>query len=130
MGYSAHVKQQNFQIREENLEAARTAVIALTPQNPRWVDIRYLKDSLTLFGAVACFGWYLWANGDGNYCRISFEWEKLGDERMLFDALAPYVEAGSYIEMVGEDGDHWRWVFDGQQCIYQKANLTWGNVSE
>ena len=38
-------------------------------------------------------------------------------------AIAPYVEAGSYIEMYGEDGDKWRYVFDGKTVkeVYPKV---------
>lgn len=36
---------------------------------------------------------------------------KMGDERLLFEALAPFLKAGSYVDWRGEDGEHWRWEF-------------------
>jgi len=36
------------------------------------------------------------------------------DMTNFFEALAPYVEAGSYIEMAGTEGGAWRWMFDGK----------------
>lgn len=62
----------------------------------------------------------------GDLTDIHFIGEKLGDEKILFQALAPFVDKGSFIEMEGEDGDLWRWTFDGQQMIEQVARITWG----
>ena len=50
---------------------------------------------------------------NGNVIDINFSGEKLGDEDQLWSAIAPFVTAGSYIAMMGEDGSHWRWFFDG-----------------
>lgn len=36
-------------------------------------------------------------------------------------------EPGSYIEMRGEDGALWRWVFDGKTCKEITAKITWDN---
>jgi HEAT repeat protein len=33
----------------------------------------------------------------------------------IFAAIAPFVEAGSYIRIRGEEGEEWRWEFDGQR---------------
>ncbi|MFX8696332.1 hypothetical protein ABTM58_19800, partial [Acinetobacter baumannii] len=38
----------------------------------------------------------------------------LGGEEEFLKLLAPFVVAGSYIEMTGEDGAQWRYVFDGE----------------
>jgi hypothetical protein len=64
--------------------------------------------------------------------ELRFTGQKLGDDNILFAALAPYVEADSYITMVGEseDGDEfWRWVFDGQhvyrvrgQAVFEESS--------
>ena len=57
-------------------------------------------------------------------CGIQFEGEKIGDDQALFDAIAPWVKKGSYIEMHGEDGAIWRWTFDGEKCIEKSAKIT------
>lgn len=56
---------------------------------------------------------------------ISFEGESQdGTEEEMFQAIAPFVEADSYIEMQGEDGEIWRWIFDGTTCVEKVANLS------
>ena len=56
---------------------------------------------------------------------ISFDGERQdGTETAMFDSIAPFVEPGSYIEMQGEDGEVWRWVFDGVNCIEKNAEIT------
>jgi len=55
---------------------------------------------------------------------ISFEGESQdGSEEAMFQSIAPFVEADSYIEMQGEAGEIWRWVFDGTTCVEKVANL-------
>lgn len=45
------------------------------------------------------------------YRVTDFEGEKEGDDGSLWEALAPVIDSGSYIENNGEDHDCWRWVF-------------------
>jgi len=61
--------------------------------------------------------WEAVMDDDGNVDEIQFLGEKLGDDEQLFEAIAPYVKAGSYIEMEGEDGSRWQWTFDGKQMV-------------
>ncbi|PSR31229.1 MAG: hypothetical protein C7B46_17060 [Sulfobacillus benefaciens] len=61
----------------------------------------------------------------GDLTPIDFAAEKPGDEAILFQALAPFVDAGSFVAMQGEDGDLWRWVFEGQQMREQFPQMTW-----
>lgn len=35
---------------------------------------------------------------------------------MMFNTIAPFVEKDSYIQVSGEEGDSWRWVFNGTTC--------------
>lgn len=57
--------------------------------------------------------YHLHENEDGNYVVEYFEGEKYGDEDQLFNALSPYMTG--YIEMRGEDGEQWKWVFGGPE---------------
>lgn len=54
---------------------------------------------------------------DGNIIGVSFIGHKLSDEFTALQKAAPYVRNGSYIEMHGEDGDHWKWIFQNGVCI-------------
>jgi len=46
---------------------------------------------------------------------IEFYGEKYREDNKMFEALSPFVVAGSYIEMSGEQDDYWRWKFDGEK---------------
>jgi hypothetical protein len=62
---------------------------------------------------------------DHNIIDLEFTGEKLGDDTKLFNCIAQFVEDDSYIEMVGEDGDVWRWVFKNGNCekVYSIVSL-------
>lgn len=64
---------------------------------------------------------------DGNITGISFCGEKLGDELMVFQRIAPYVRDGSFIEMEGMDNETWRWIFTNGKCreVKAKVQVTW-----
>jgi hypothetical protein len=56
--------------------------------------------------------------GNGGITGIkTFAGEKLGAEDEFFDAIAQFVSDESYIEMVGEDGKRWRWVFKESEVV-------------
>lgn len=65
---------------------------------------------------------------DGNIMDIEFIGEKLYDDFSIFQAIAPYVKDGSYIEMMGEDGEQWRWVFQDGECQEIKATVSWSKI--
>lgn len=60
----------------------------------------------------------------GDVVGITFDGENEGDEDELFSAIAPYVKKGSYIEMVGECGYKWRYIFtDGKMDVVPATTL-------
>lgn len=62
---------------------------------------------------------------NGNVDDISFDGEKLYDDKEFFSDIAKFVETGSYIEILGEEGDRWRWVFKDKKVYEYKAIITW-----
>ena len=68
-------------------------------------------------------------DGKGNITDLDFTGEKLWDHDEMFKEIAPYVEDGSYIEMHGEDGSMWRWVFKNGVCHEIDPVITWPEVS-
>ena len=127
MGYYMQQRDSRFRIAHEKFPAALAAVQALGQghMNFRWVDPHFVHAS-TVAEMLEAWNW----EGEfdpitGDLTNIYFAGEKLGDEETLFQALAPFVDKGSFIEMQGEDGELWRWVFDGQQMIEQTARITW-----
>jgi len=53
--------------------------------------------------------------GPGDLVVKYFTGEKLGDDSILWTALAPFIRPGAEITFQGEDGIMWKWVFDGKE---------------
>jgi hypothetical protein len=62
---------------------------------------------------------------DQDIIGIDFTGECAGAEKELFNAIAPYVEKDSWIEMSGEEGEVWRYVFDGEKCFEKSPKIEW-----
>lgn len=62
---------------------------------------------------------------EGNITELKFIGEKLCDDFEMFQSIAVYVQDGSYIWMIGEDGAQWRWVFQSGVCREVKAKVEW-----
>ncbi len=135
MGYTMSRVGSQFFIAAEDADSALAAIVAMqaraedmtggswdtatgarTEQYYSWMNDIDFNDFRSIEDALQAWGWPVTLDQDGNVIDIHFENEKMGDEDKLFDAIAPYVRPGSYIEMVGEEGDRWRWVFDGKTC--------------
>jgi hypothetical protein len=112
MGYYIQQRDTDFTIKAENCAAALAAVKAL-PGDYSWVDGAEVARADTLLKAVEAWNWDLIQDDDGSIGGVQFEASKAGDEEVLFGALAPFVEDGSYIEMQGEEGEIWRYTFRG-----------------
>jgi hypothetical protein len=58
-----------------------------------------------------------------------YEGDKMGSEAALFEAIASFVEPNegqeATIEIRGEDGERWRFIFRRGNCIHQNAVFTW-----
>lgn len=54
--------------------------------------------------------------------------EKLGDEHYVLEAIAPFVEDGSYIDMKGEDDYYWRWSFRNGTLQELGATIDWDSL--
>jgi hypothetical protein len=61
------------------------------------------------------------SGGDIEY--IEFIGEKLGQDFLLFQTIAPFVEDGSFIQMHGEDGCIWQWQFKNGTCKEKNGKL-------
>lgn len=90
-----------------------------------WTDTAKLRAARTLEEFLEEFRWPAKVDEDGNITGLSFEGEKLGDDEVLWANLAGYVDDGSYIEMLGEDGERWRWRFENGSVRRQEAKVVW-----
>lgn len=121
MSYNMTQHDTEFFMDKSNLEAARQA-LRNAAADCEWFK---MKNARSLENAVYQFGWNLEFDDDDNVNGIEHLWECAGDEKRLFHAIAPYVKPGSYIQMTGEDGAQWRWIFDGVCCTEKKPSIIW-----
>ena len=134
MGYCISQLSGSFLIDKKNMAKALRAVKALKGKETiqdgggrhfSYVGGDYLK-AKTLKEALADWRWNLEIDpktGDG--CDLCFDGEKGGDDEILFRAIAPFVEHGE-IEMLGEDGSHWRWLFKNKKFYEQAGRVVYG----
>ena len=140
MGYCMDQGETKFHVKAENKAKARQAVRALLKETRKmgggssfggvetrsfcWVDMDAFRDAKTLDAQLMEWRWEAEVDAaTGDIVDLCFRGEKLGDDEVLFEAIAPFVESGSFIQMSGEDGHGWRWCFDdGRLC---KKSPTW-----
>jgi hypothetical protein len=131
MGYHMQVRETNFRIRRANFKPALEAIKALAGKETlgthfSWVNTSEFVKARTLAEGFRAWRWDLdIESDDGDAIDIQFRGEKLGDDEMFFQAVAPFVEKGSYIEMQGDEGAIWRWAFDGTTVKDVEAKLVW-----
>lgn len=99
----------------------------LARSRPRiaWMNVGDLAQAKSLYEVAALFRWPLEPGIGPHAIGIDFDGEKIGDDELFFGIIAPHVAVGSYIEMVGEDGDRWRWVFDGERVKSISPKVIW-----
>ena len=89
------------------------------------VDARYAKQ----IAAELADYWYEGIfDENGNIVEISFNGEKLRDEFEMFQRIAPMVDDGCFLQVSGEDGSLWRWVFKNGKCYGIDALITWPDI--
>ena len=128
MGYYMDMIESRLWIKKENenkaLKAIKNAV--RNGKITSWIIERDVEKSDNLQDAMTACRWEIEKLvNDNGYGRVYFDGEKLGDDYQLFEVLAPFVEDGSYIEMSGEDGCLWRWVFENGKCKEIYPNIIW-----
>ena len=147
MGYYMENREAHFVIKAKNVPAALEAIRSLAKQthkgsggswsggkvlskNFAWVNTEEIANAKNIQEAFETWRWTVDLNDEtGDVCSIYFDGEKMGDEDHLFNAVAPYVESGCYIEMSGEDGAIWRWSFDGGECHTIDASMDWDDCA-
>lgn len=121
MGYSIYSTDNNVKLRRPELvnDVYLAALKWFREDAECDEDVSCLGDIASYFGCAVSY--------DPRECfvNISYESEKYDDGALGFiNAIAPYVEEGSYIEFIGEQGDNWRWeVRDGQAYEVEPVKL-------
>ncbi|MBD3262525.1 MAG: hypothetical protein GF334_12805 [Candidatus Altiarchaeales archaeon] len=138
MGYCMHMVDSDFRMTAEKAREAKKMFKEAyrkapekkkwdSPQDvPRsWVLFRNIINANTFSDLMREFRWEVEMDDDENVVGVSFGGEKLGDDDLFFQMMAPFVEAGSFIEMRGEDESMWRWNFDGTSCSQVDPDVSW-----
>lgn len=132
MGYCMDQGDTQFRIKADKKHAAWEATRPLLQESTKmggygysggqttrhysWVDAADFQMSKTIEGVLEAWRWEPEVDEKtGDIVGVSFRGEKLGDDEVLWKAIAPFVESGSFIAMNGEDGGAWCWRFtDGK----------------
>ena len=126
MGYCMSQDEAKFAITKSKQAAALKSLKALAKSTKlTWTTSEDILAAKTLAGAMEELRWPVYEDEDGNVISIEFSGEKAGDEMKFFGALAEYVDDGCFIEMHGEDGSRWRWVFSSGKVVEKAATVSW-----
>ncbi len=124
MGYHAHQVDSNFFIANKDLPQVVKAIHNIENTDYAWVDFRY-RQTDDLKQIFFYWRWNVHFDTEQNIIDIAFDREKLGDDEVLFQAIAPFVREKSYIQMSGEDDAMWRWVFINNRMVEVYPEITW-----
>lgn len=127
MGYCITQTESKFTILLEKQAPALKATKALAKEkdNFHWVNATDFNRAKNIGEVLEAWFYDPEFDEAGNITGVNFSAEKLGADKELFDAIAPFVEKGSFIEMNGEDGTTWRWIFNGTTCEEVYPTITW-----
>lgn len=129
MGYFMNQREANFTIKKEYVDKAWNVLKDLFSKEDTslsWIDNQDVLKSKSFEEAMSACRWNIEINERGDYDSIYFNGEKYGgDEEAVLEIIAPYVENDSYIQMQGEEGEQWRWIFDNGKVVEKHATLIW-----
>ena len=131
MGYCVSSMKSKVFIKNEVKKEAFEALKKFTKQKQNknesltWVYFDEILEAESLGEALENCRWEVSVDDLGNIDELEFIGEKLGDELEIFNSIASYFNEGSYIEMSGEDGDIWRYLFKDGECKEIHPKITW-----
>ena len=118
MGFCMRPVEIKFKIEKENEAKAFKAIKSKFSKT---------RNADNLSEAMQIMRWEISESSEG-IDDVEFLGEKLGEDHELFKTIAPYVKAGSYIEMSGDEGTSWRWSFDGNTCHEISPKVEWPEI--
>jgi hypothetical protein len=133
MGYCMDHLCSHFFISADDKEGAFAALVSFMSKTDKnkerltWVHPVNVMTARTFEEAMAICRWTPEVADNGDICDINFNGQKIGSEQEIFQVIAPFVKDGSYIEMRGEDGTQWRWIFEEGKVREEEALITYSN---
>jgi hypothetical protein len=132
MGYYVSITEAKFSIPANKIEEAlATSLTCEGIQNSPTYYVsqiehyEYLPPLIKLFMLVKKTWSFNLIIKDNSVVDIYFEAEKWHGNDVWFKAVASCIDAGSFVEMTGEDGEKWRYVFDGQYVVEKRPKVIW-----
>lgn len=126
-----HLMEFDFMILKRNIVPVMETLIKWSAEEKRsWVEHSNMEEAYKkgdIEGMFDELGWYICFDPQENIDTIEFHQEKMGDEELWLREIAPFVEEGSYLQMRGEDGEMWRWVFYAKRFFTEDATVVWGS---
>ena len=133
MGYVMFVIDARVRIEKRHFPQALAAIWALKGrettglvgfQHFMWINNSDdFLNAETLKDALKIWRWGYETDDQGNIDELEFLGEKLGNEDILFEAIAPYVSTGSEIRAASEEGIVWRWRFHEGQVVKENGRI-------
>lgn len=139
MGINIYDMESICRIKKSNFDDALSAIRSLQggetvrkehfsgmegPNHYSFVTTSKFMEAETFIDAMAAWRWGFEEDENGDAYDPCFLGEKLGDEEILFRKIAPFVEAGSFIQVYCHDDEKiWRWVFDGASVRREYAEI-------
>jgi len=128
MGYYIYQKDCSFFISEKDyVKVCDDLSKKIGKRELNWIDNGQLIEACKNYNIEDVFDVCRWSieedvreEGPGIY-NLFFEGEKLGDDYFIFKIIAPYVKSGSYIDMIGENRETWRWSFINGKIIEESG---------
>lgn len=126
MSYYVEPRGGQFFIANENQPEAAEALRKFCAENHH--DFHHPEKNANLADLLHLHCWESFADTDGNIVNIYMDSDTLDDDKELFNSIAPYVRAGSYLAFEGEDGCIWCYYFDGQHCKEYPGVITFPSI--
>lgn len=89
-----------------------------------WLPADYHRRFNGFVELMKDYGLEPYLNDGGDIIGFSYQ-NKIGNEDILFSAIAPFIRNNSYIEWHGEDNIQWRWVFVDGKMYVANPKVTW-----
>jgi len=126
MGYSISLVASLFEIAaEDKARVLKEVKEQLIGRKYGYVVASETLACDTLEELLEEWGWEPTTNEAGDIVDLAFAAEKMGEDEVLWKVIAPWVRNGSYLEIVGEEGERWRWIFEAGTCIHKAAKIVW-----
>ena len=133
MTYRQYILDHKFHLLQKNRNKALDAVVECIKKARKDNKGRWPRDGvpelIDLHDAFEYFGFDAITGEDPSICALDIlSSGQDPNQMMLFEAIAPFVEPGSYVTMLGEDQLLWQWFFDNGQ-IYTREVATMGIIT-